>query len=39
MLTCLGELSGFCLRAKLFAYTRPPFRAGANANREHIRAS
>src|SRR6266481_3426208 len=24
MLTCLGELSGFSLRSKLFAYTRPP---------------
>jgi hypothetical protein len=39
MLTGLGELSGFSLRSKLFAYTRPPFRAGANTNREHIRAS
>src|SRR5467141_4036232 len=24
MLTCLGEISGFSLRSKLFAYTRPP---------------
>jgi hypothetical protein len=39
MLTCLGELSGFSLRFKLFAYTRPPFRVDANTNREHIRAS